>query len=343
MSATILYTIPVIADATGKPRALANQPFPYNNISSDRRFEELIYSIYKKKIENDTAFAGEHDAIKLMQGVGESGRDCVLYKNGIINAAIQCKKYNNRISRPDCAKEIIKFILFSMLDKALLPDISKFTYYFIASSDFTEPASTLLDNFGINITAEPELKEWTEAVIEKYTSFSGLDYNTIETELIKVLSALKIQRIVPRDLDIELNKPYSTDIITLFFEVKTVFDRRTVDELMEKITKNKILLSDEEIVQKFETASLQLSSYKAELSNLPGSHIERSESKEIVGWINAPLPDKHEPVLLLEGDPGYGKSVIVKDVYDNLTASIIPVVGIKSDRYYVSSIIPSST
>lgn len=338
MSTKINYETPVITDEMGKPKTLANQPYPYTDVASDRRFEELIYSIYKKKIEHDAIFTSEHDAIQLMQGVGESGRDCVMYKNGVINAAIQCKKYNDRISRPDCAKEIIKFLLFSIIEPPLLPDINRFTYYFVASGDFTEPAATLLDDFGKNIVAEKNLQEWTDAIIKKYTSFRGLVYNTIEAELKKKLSLLKVKRIAPCDLDIELNQPYASDLITLFFEVKTVFDARTVEALMETITQNKITLSDEQIVQKFETASLQLSTYKTELSNLPGSHIKRSETTEIIAWLKAPLRDNQKPVLLLEGDPGLGKSVILKDVYDELVKATIPVAGIKSDRYYVSSI-----
>lgn len=343
MSAKITFETPVIKDETGKPMALANQPFPFNQVSSDRRFEELIYSIYKRKIENDSAFADTHDAIKLMQGVGEKGRDCVLYKNGVINAAIQCKKYNTRITKPDCAKELIKFVLFSMLDSALLPSLNNFTYYFIASSDFTEPASTFLDDLGNTITTEAELKPWTEEVIKKYKSFAGIDYKTVEAKLVRTLSSLKIKQVIPRDLDIELNMPYSSDIITLFFEAKNVFDTRTVEDLMETLTNKKVSLTEQQIIQKFETASLQLSSYKSELSNLTGSHIERGESKEILAWINSPLQEKHEPILLLVGDPGLGKSVILKDVYDNLVSSKIPVAGIKCDRYYVSSIGELST
>ena len=338
MSAKITYETPVIADEVSKPMALANQPFLYNSVTSDRRFEELIYSIYKKKIEHDSVFAATYDQIKLMQGVGESGRDCVLYQNGTVNAAIQCKKYANRISKPECVKEIIKFVLFSILDSTLLPDPKNFTYYFVASADFSGPASALLDNWGAEITSEADLQLWTEEVIKKYKSFSAIDYATIKGELSKTLSALTVKRVVPHDLDLELNKPYCSDIITLFFEVKTVFDGRTVEDLLETIEKNKVLLTEEQIVDKFETASLQLSNYKAEFSNLPGSHIERNESKEILDWINSPLPDKQDPVLLLVGDPGYGKSVILKDVYAGLVSSKIPVVGIKSDRYYVSSI-----
>src|SRR5262249_15878985 len=149
------------------------------------------------------------------------------------------------------------------------------------------------------------------------------------------LSALNIKRIAPRDLDLELNKPYSGDIITLFFETKIVFASRTVEDILETIANNKVRLTDDEIVKKFESASLQLHSYKAEFSNLPGSHIERTESKEILAWLNAPLPDKQEPVLLLVGNPGIGKSVILKDVYDGLISANTPVAGIKSDRYYV--------
>lgn len=321
-----------------KPMAMANQGYPYPGIASDRRFEELVYSVYKKKIGNNAAYAAKHDTIKLMQGVGESGRDCVLYKTGTANGAIQCKKYNNRINKPECAKEIIKFVLFSMQDQTLLPNINDFTYYFVASADFSGPASTLLDDFGKNIVAETELQKWTEEVIKEYKAFTGLTYSVIETALKQTLGSLKVARIIPRDLDIELNQPYAKDLISLFFEVKMVTDTRTVNELLEQLPQKKVTLSDEEIVQKFETASLQLSTYKSELSNLPGSHIKRNESGEILSWIYAPLPKKQEPVLLLVGDPGYGKSVILKDVYDNLVIAKIPVVGIKSDRYYVSSV-----
>src|SRR5687768_331151 len=115
MSTTEFFR-PIISAHSDKPIPLANQGYPYNSIPSDRRFEELIYSIYKKKIENDRTWKELYDDIALMQGVGEKGRDCVLYKNGIITGIIQCKKYDTRISKPDCAKEILKFVLYSFFD-----------------------------------------------------------------------------------------------------------------------------------------------------------------------------------------------------------------------------------
>jgi SpoVK/Ycf46/Vps4 family AAA+-type ATPase len=342
MTVKIQYEKPIIFDLPEKPIPIANQGFPYNNIASDRRFEELIYSIYNKKILNDPTWKDLFDDIKLMQGVGESGRDCTLYKNKINNGAIQCKKYFKRITKPECIKEIIKFILFSIVDNSLLPDENNFSYFFIASSDFSGPASTYLNHFNTNIKTEPNLENWVNELIKDYITFKGLVFATLSVELISKLSKIRIIQIIPRQLDIELNTPYTQDIVSLFFNVRSVVDTKTVEEIKSLvkglITSNQVLLSDDEIKQKFITASLQLASYKDDLYNMPGSHINRSETIEIIDWLKKQLGAKDDPVLLLTGNPGYGKSVILKDVYNQIVNAKNPVIGIKSDRYYVNSI-----
>jgi len=235
---------------------------------------------------------------------------------------IQCKKYNSRISKPDCAKEIIKFVLYSFVDNKLIPNEKNFNYFFIASSGFSDPASSYLDKFNEEIVKESALENWTNEVIKKYDSFKNLKFNEISIDLIRKLSLLRISKIIPQQLDIELSSPYSKDIIRLFFEVRTVVDTGRIDELKAfietQLKQKKIEISDEDIQRKFAAASLQLATYKDYLYNLPDSHINRNETLQVVNWIKTPLANKSSPVLLLVGNAGYGKSVILKDVYQSL-------------------------
>ncbi len=334
---------PIIVDEKDKPIPLAGQGFPYNDISSDRRFEELIYSIYKKKIENDTAWKTVYDDIALMQGVGEKGRDCVLYKNGAITGAIQCKKYKDRLTHPDCTKEILKFVLYSFFETTVLPDADNFTYYFAVSEGFSGPAADYLDKFNEEIVKEGELENWVNEVKTKYASLKNLDYKTILPELTKRLAAIKIRKILPQDLDMVLSASYCKAIIPLFFEVRTVTDNSKIDELISLVENRlpapgEINVSEEDIVKQFETASLQLSSYRNDLHNIQNSHIQRQETTEVLGWVHRLLGKDEEPVLIVAGNPGYGKTVILKDVLVSLTDSKIPAIAIKADRYYAESV-----
>ncbi len=338
------FSRPVISSQTDRPIPMAGQGYPYNSISSDRRFEELVYSIYKKKIENHATWKVTYDDIALMQGVGEKGRDCVLYKDGTITGAIQCKKYEKRITKPDCAKEILKFILYSFCDNTVLPDAKHFSYYFAVSEGFTGPAADFLDKFNEEIVQESELENWFNELKSNYEASIGtLDYKAIQPDLLKKLSSIKIQKIVPQDLDLELASPYTKEIIPIFFEVRTVTDNSLIEELktlIEKkiITPSDLHVTDESILKQFETASLQLSSYRDHLHNIADSHINRTETAEILYWIDKPLKSEFDSLLMVAGNPGYGKTVILKDVLATLIAKKIPAIAIKADRYYAESI-----
>lgn len=343
MSSTV-FSKPTISSIAEKPIPLANQGYPYNNIASDRRFEELIYSIHRKKIENNPTWKNLYDDIDLMQGVGEQGRDSVLYKDKVITGVIQCKKYSTRISKPECIKEILKLVMYSFFDNSILPDENNFTYYFVASGGFSGPASEYLDKFNEEIAKEAELEKWFNELKEQYkASLGALDYQAIRMTLHKKLSAIKILKVVPQDLDLELSTPYTQEIIPLFFDVRTVTDNSGVQEiknLLETQLSNDLSanITDDEIVRQFATASLQLSSYRDYLYNYTDTHIQRDETTEILNWIENPLQPKNAPLLVLAGNPGLGKTVILKDVLSALVAKQIPAIAIKADRYYAQSI-----
>src|SRR5690554_5091316 len=101
-----------VKEGKDRPRAFENEPFPYNQISDSRRFEELVYSLYKIKIEHREF--NVFDDIVLMTGVRESGRDCVLYVKGKPYGLIQCKQYQNNLSKNLLGEEITRFALYSL-------------------------------------------------------------------------------------------------------------------------------------------------------------------------------------------------------------------------------------
>ncbi|WP_461633704.1 NACHT domain-containing protein [Labilibaculum euxinus] len=83
-------------------------------------------------------------------------------------------------------------------------------------------------------------------------------------------------------------------------------------------------------------ASVALSSYNNEFGNKV--HIARKETDDLFEWINIDLEKNETPIAILAGNAGYGKSVVLRDLFDKLSVADIPVLGIKADRLKVNKI-----
>jgi hypothetical protein len=339
----LYYTQPDIIEAANKPAASSNKGYPYSALD-DRRFEELLYSIYKLRIEKD--WKDKYDEINLLQGVRERGRDCSLHLDGKSLGLIQCKHSKNsseRISRPECAREIIKFVLHYLLDKRLIHDPNNFTYWFAVSFGFNEKAKDLLDDFNNEILKEAELKDWTETVINANEELKCLKYSDIEPNLKTVLASITIKKIIPQDIDMLLNTEGFQSIIKTFFEVRMVVESEPVEKLMEEIKKQSEYQTTSNIpvdviLQKFYQASHYLTDYNSFFEGVDNSHIERKETNDLIQWIKSPLQTSEQAVVLLVGDAGSGKTVILKDVFLKLKETKIPAIALKADRLYAESI-----
>lgn len=90
------------------------------------------------------------------------------------------------------------------------------------------------------------------------------------------------------------------------------------------------------IEHSFNKASSFLSRVKNYFEKDPDSHIDRKETKQIIDWITTDLKSGQKNLLVLEGNKGVGKSVILKDVYEQLIDENHIVLGIKADKYYAS-------
>ncbi len=64
---------------------------------------------------------------------------------------------------------------------------------------------------------------------------------------------------------------------------------------------------------------------------LANSHIKRKESEQILNWINSDLSKDSNNLCLVIGNAGVGKSVVIKDLIEDLSISDIKCLSIKAD------------
>lgn len=102
--------------------------------------------------------------------------------------------------------------------------------------------------------------------------------------------------------------------------------RKLYDAKMESIK------DDRSMAERF--AAIHLSTFKRlsnEFHGLPGSHIRRNETERIASWVKTPLKNNGSNVLLLTGNAGMGKSIVLKDLMERLEQENIKTLGIKAD------------
>lgn len=321
------------------PLALAGNSFPYRDLGH-RRFEELLYSIYKIKINEQGAF---YDNISLMSGVRDQGRDCSFSKNGINNALVQCKKYASPITKQQFAEEITKYVLYSLIDEKLLPDPENFCYYIAVSSGLSLECSNFIDDFNRLAPVDDNLHKWIAKNIKNPT-LAALQIQNINPQVRKIFSVIKIRKIIPQDLDIILLGPEYSNLIPLFFSVRTVVDDSELKKLRQDL--NAVLEPDlnlESIHNELQKGSSSLKFEKNEFDDIPDSHIKREETQALYHWVSQPAQTDSEArqlnICLLAGNAGMGKTVILKDLYDTLTLEGIPVLGLKADKLQSSNLL----
>lgn len=141
-----------------------------------------------------------------------------------------------------------------------------------------------------------------------------------QIEIEKEAEELKIKLVwkVPSQLKIQLSQPQNERIYNRYF---------TRVNLPPSV----------EILQKFDSSSFHLKKVVSHFEGLEDSHIPRKETKQLIDWVSNPLRDSEKGIMLLVGNAGYGKSVIIKDLYEDLKRNNVPVLGIKADKYYTNN------
>ncbi len=341
MEQLVTYEAPSISIADEKVRAIANKPFPYSHLADDRRFEELIYSLIVNKM-GDGTFP-DINGVSLMTGVRDKGRDCALTKGGKNYGLVQCKKYKAHLGKSIFGEEITKFVMYSLLDGNLIADRDDFTYYIAVSEGFVLECSDFIDDFNLLIAEEIGLESWIDKNL-RHPRLASLKVDNIESEVRDILTRIKVQKIYPQDLDSYLYEPRCRHIQSLFFEVRTVVDNSAVEELsreLQAFTRGQ--LDKNQIQKELSAGSGSLKHENNEFDGIPDSHLPRKETKYLNKWLKEPLvkdnKGKEQNICLLAGNAGIGKTVILRDLYEELSAEGIPILGLKADKLYATSII----
>ena len=326
---------------------MANKSFPYNEIANDRRFEELLYSIVKSKIENDSFY--KFDQVGLMTGVRDKGRDCVLLKNGKNHGLIQCKKYNDNLSKTAFGEEITKFVLYSLIEPELIYNPKDFTYFIAVSTGFVITCSNFIDDFSTKIGIEPDLDKWINKNIQNPTlaSLKLMPPKELREKATGIFSQIKVRKLLPTDLDSYLSEPNLQHISSLYFELRTVTDNSVIHSAIKKLQENlsaslSMALNQQQIKEELQQGSSGLRFEHNTFDELPNSHISRTETADLLNWIraDAELDNKGRPLnlILLAGNAGMGKTVILKDLLDSLTEQNVPTLGLKADKLVISNL-----
>lgn len=322
---------------------IENESFNLAAIKDDRKFEELIDKLFQYRIKDD--LSNTYDGTLLMPGVGEKGRDIILLKDGHNSGVIQCKlKDSGNLDKTSVAKEIIKFCLHSLKDKTLIYDISVFNYYLICSKNFSSPAISLLDDFNKKILIEEKLNIWIEDIISKYEEFKGFNYS--RDSLIQRLTNIKIKSKNYNHINNWLNnyKPVAEE----YFKMKHVIDRELLKESVKDLVDN---FSKEEERKQIDFVKKYLIVAKKHLDKVPfighsvgcikpqnvtvtklyvepDLNICNRKEQEIKDSgetenkkafkVNDILKSKKNKHLVILGDPGAGKSLLIKNIILNL-------------------------
>ena len=296
-----------------KPPAYTNSGYPYNQLD-DRQFEVLVYYVFSEEIKQGKLV--RFDNIALMQGVGEQGRDCVLYKSGQVVGIIQCKKYNSRISKPAVLKEILKFLLYYIKNPKLMNDLRNFVYYIVASGEFAGTSIELLNNFNKAVMSEP-IAELTANVIKSYKALNDLQYDDIAEELNKFLAQIEVKYLTSIDLDLKVSG-YS-HLVSRFFSVQKIISHEDNEKIIQRVLSS---INQQGMVEQLHTSFANKDFISAtDKVNSIKRMLSTSDSYEIIPDIANPGCFKINPKLSSKNKTGTIKissEVILTDDFNSL-------------------------
>ena len=212
-------------DATPKPPDAGGDRLPFDQMEH-RRFEILAYRL-KSMAASDPAVR-----VALMQGVGERGRDLIVYRGGAVTEIVQCKNLRDRIDARLVRRELLKLAFHALLEPTILGQ-GPVRYELWCPGGFSEPAALIIDTWP---------NEWHDAtlfadaahVLRSYTAFSDLSWQDAKAYVTEDFPKLvRLHRLDAIDLS-PLVKQHVT-LYEAFFEGKVVMGSADVEDSLRRI------------------------------------------------------------------------------------------------------------
>lgn len=225
--ADLVKEVSSVKVATDKPPKLRLEVnYPLNSLSSDY-FELLIYSLLENK-EVKSLSNIYYDSCSMIVGAGDKGRDVILLNNSKNVGVVQCKRYKDPLTKPQVAREIIKFALHVIENPQLAPDKKNFVYAIAASSGFNIAASELIDNFKSNISKETDFNSWVASVV-KDNELIKVDAVKGAKDILDFFNSWKVKKLLPVNVSAMLED--SPSVATTFFAMHQVIDKSAFEEI----------------------------------------------------------------------------------------------------------------
>ncbi|QHI36401.1 hypothetical protein IMCC3317_17640 [Kordia antarctica] len=308
-----------------------NRPLNFNSLPA-REFEEMVYHYFKDRIEKGF-YKNVYDNAVLSSGVGEKGTDSILFLNGKVKAIVQCKRLQKNIGINLVLSEVLKFLLYHILEvkqnnktsSSLIYDIEDFTYFIVASKDFTQKAKIFLADFKNKWQTQDVQKLLKKELTAK--SFKSLKIENILPSIEELLNKLNIKMISAVDLDMRIRS--NTDIMSRYF---------TEIKFSPTIVEKKNTLSDEQLISKAKFISNDITRVKAYFGKDETLNIIRPVRNSIINWVLKDLNENEMNIAVVSGNAGMGKTVVISQVYDKLIEDNIPVLSLKADRLTFTTI-----
>ncbi|PLK45950.1 ATP-binding protein [Emticicia sp. TH156] len=286
---------------------------------NDKEFSDLVYCIFRNESASKLGdYYGKYNRVTPSPETREKGKDSMLYFNDKLVGVIQCKLIKKNTNLNDFLNEFIKFILYG-IDDNLFIEAREFYYYFVAPYGFN---NEVLDFTRSDNRQIPNLNKVINKVLSNYstlkTAFGNTSILELEKQITDIIQKVVIEPLNSIQLNSWLNKDYNKHLITN----NPKYSEYTDEPI-------------EQILNDFSIASGYVANCSNSIDGIPDSHILRDEVNQLYDKINAPNQNdrKNHNVYILVGEAGCGKSGIMKDLYDRLYQSEVPVLGIKSDKY----------
>ena len=195
----------------------------------------------------------------------------------------------------------------------------------------------------LNITYQKALEKWAKnESIRETESHRMYQYlpellrylqdSSCLSENIKELIAIWLGLLRSDTISYDFILESKLDLIRSEMQKSSEITLNHIEAKIDSITSsnNKIGKDRADIVNGLHRSSVDLSSYDNRVQGRV--HIPRSETLELYDWVTEVSMEDKSRVAILTGNAGYGKSVVLRDLYDHLTAKSIPCLGIKADK-----------